>query len=122
MPTVHTSTDETPPILVVLYDHTIEPDATVAPEGTLRFTVMNRAEEAKDFVVVKDGHLATRVCVAPNDSTDVRVKLGEGRHVLACTAPGAMNTPSDAKAELTVQPAATYDVTSTPPERTEDPS
>ena len=51
MPTVHTSTDDLPPILVMLYDESIEPDATVAPEGQVRFTVMNRGSRPHDFLV-----------------------------------------------------------------------
>jgi len=121
MPTVHTSADDTPPILVVLYGDAIEPDATVAPEGEVCFTVLNRADAPRDFVVATGANLVSRETVGPNDSADVRLRLREGRHVLASAAPGAADMPFAAAADLTVQPADTYDVRSTPPERDEEP-
>ena len=116
MPTVHTTDDETPPIFVILYDEAIEPDATVAPEGPVRFTVINQGEHANDFAVSRvasepgaspaDSSAGTH-SIAPGEREDVAIELGAGRYLLEVV--GA--SPADARAELTVQPAATYNAT-----------
>ena len=123
MPTVHTSTDEFPPILVVLYDDAIEPDATVAPEGAVRFTVMNQGSRAHDFVVSNapevpgtqrptiEGAAVSRVAgIVPGDSADLVVELRAGRYILEAAAGGVPTETEAARAELTVQPADTYNV------------
>jgi len=117
MPTVHTSSTEQPPILVVLYDDAIEPDASVAPEGEVRFTVMNRGSRAHDFLVasapaapgerglrVDDTPLSRVGGIVPGGSADVIVDLHVGRYILEA-APEAGGTDAATRAELTVQPA-----------------
>ncbi|MGE3855663.1 MAG: hypothetical protein AB7G21_01750 [Dehalococcoidia bacterium] len=122
MPTVHTSTDslDHAPILVVLYDDAIEPDASVAPEGEVRFTVMNRGSRPHDFLVasapaapgerglrVEETPLSRVGGIVPGGSADVIVALHVGRYILEA----APENDGDAatRAELTVQPASVYD-------------
>jgi len=117
MPTVHTTHDETPPILVIVNDDAIEPDATVAPEGAVRFTVMNQAEQAHDFAITRvaaepgasstDASNTGMHSIGPGESADIVAELAAGRYVLEVV--GA--SPGDARAELTVQPASTYNAT-----------
>jgi uncharacterized cupredoxin-like copper-binding protein len=123
MAIVDDRSDPTPPILVILLDDAIEPDATVAPAGEVRFTVMNRGGQPHTFAVelvaeadepdaptANAPHTAHRAeTVAPGDSADVLVTLAPGRYMLANTGRGASAALADARAELTVQPAPTYD-------------
>lgn len=123
MAIVDDRSDPTPPILVMLYDDAIEPDASVAPAGEVRFTVMNRGERPHTFAVElvaeadepkappEAAHpTAYRAeVVAPGGSADVLVTLVPGRYMLASTGEGASAALTDARAELTVQPAPTYD-------------
>ena len=122
MPTVHTSSTEQAPILVVLYDDAIEPDASVAPEGEVRFTVMNRGSRAHDFLVavapaapgeqglrVEDTPLSRVGGIVPGGSADLIVELHVGRYILEA-APEDGGTDPTTSAELTVQPANVYDV------------
>ncbi|MDA0301062.1 MAG: hypothetical protein O2822_00910 [Chloroflexi bacterium] len=121
MAIVDDRSDPTPPILVILYDDAIEPDASVAPAGEVRFTVMNRGERPHTFtleLIAEDDEPAAppeahptehrAEAVAPGDSADVLVTLAPGRYMLATTGDGA-GVLADAQAELTVQPAPTYD-------------
>lgn len=123
MAIVDDHSDPTPPILVVLYDDAIEPDASVAPAGEVRFTVMNRGERPHTFAVElvaeadepeappESAHPTAHRAqsVAPGGSADVLVTLAPGRYMLANTGEGASTALADARAELTVQPAPTYD-------------
>ena len=125
-------TPDPPPITVMLYDDAIDPDATVAPEGPVRFSVTNRGEHAHDFLVVRmpeedathldvDGHpvIARLTALPVGEADDLVVELPAGQYVLAGT--GSDGGPGESRADLTVQPAETYDVHGehVPPERSE---
>lgn len=127
MPTVHTSTTEEAPILVVVYDDAIEPDASVAPEGEVRFTVMNRGSAPHAFQIAiapvspddrgsaQDEMPLSRVGgIAPGGSADVVVELHAGRYILEA-APETAGHADSARAELTVQPAEVHEPRATEP-------
>lgn len=107
-------------ILVVFRGRTLEPDARVAPAGTVRFVVMNEAESAHDFVVIRSEQrvddlprrngriddtaldVAARIeAVPPNDERDLVVELQPGRYVMISNSGEQYGV--DTGLELTVQ-------------------
>jgi hypothetical protein len=125
MPIVETSTDPARPVEVVLMDDGMEVDATVAPEGVVRFAISNRGERAHDLVVaalgedgglpVRDGRVhedaivvAARIDpLAGGRSHDVVLQLQAGRYMLFSNGKGDFER--GLRAELTVQPPEPFD-------------
>ena len=54
MPTVDTSSDAFPSIMLTASDQTLEAEATVAPAGKLRVVVHNRGEESHSVTITRE--------------------------------------------------------------------
>jgi hypothetical protein len=126
MPIVETSTDPARPVEVVLMDDALEADATVAPEGDVRFAVSNRGQHPHDLVIVKTDaalsalplrddrvheellEVAGRVAPLNADGAhDAVFPLTRGRYVVFSNTDG--DYQRGLRIELTVQPPEPFD-------------
>jgi uncharacterized cupredoxin-like copper-binding protein len=106
-------------------DDAIEVDATVAPEGDVRFAISNRGERSHEFVIATvraDGGLPLRdgrvreddvevvgrvAPLAAGASHDAVVQLRQGQYMLFSNTEGDFQR--GLHAELTVQPPEPFD-------------
>lgn len=126
MPTVETTRDPNPPILITIMDDALEPDVTVAPEGIVHVMVINRGERAHSLVVARvdapleqlpqqDGHVrldgievAGEVPdVEPGGGGEAEVELRPGTYALFANSAG--DYARGLRVALTVQPAEAYE-------------
>ena len=126
MPTVETSRDPNPPILITIMDDALEPDVTVAPQGVVRVMVLNRGERVHGLVVARmdapidqlpqqDGHVRLdglgvvgRVAdVEPGGAGEAEVEFEPGTYALFAN--GAGDYARGLRVALTVQPAQGYE-------------
>ncbi|MQA01148.1 MAG: hypothetical protein GEU80_17835 [Dehalococcoidia bacterium] len=107
-------------IMVVYKGMAVEPDARVAPAGTVRFVVINEADGPHNFLVVRTerpvelpmsgGHIDESAVdvtgklepIAPGDGGEGVFELDPGRYVLLCNTGGHYSVSTGL--ELTVQP------------------